>query len=254
MADPVPPQQDLLGRWLAHVEDDRTSADATPAPPTGADSPAAGRHRGAPVPEAPEDASLHETVRAAVLASLERERAAHVDEPRHEAAPAHEPERADETGEASSAVRADHVFAPRRGTQRLLTVVALAAAVVAGLALRAALAEPGPTWTGLAVIAGLTSLALWAVRASATPARLRVQLGQLEIVHGGRREVVDLAGDYTDVEVHGRPGHRGWRVVFPRREGEPVVVDASVVDAHEFMRVLRAYRPGSGTGPGASIQ
>jgi hypothetical protein len=250
MADPVPPQQDLLGRWLAHVEDDHTSAGQTSTPPAAGAPAAAGRHRGTPVPEAPpEGASLHETVRAAVLASLEQERAAHVEpRPSETSTGPVEVHEAHRTHEAEGAVRADHAFAPRRGTQRLLTVVALAAAVVAVLALRAALAEPGPTWSGLAVIAGLASLALWAVRASATPARLRVQLGQLEIVRGSRRDVVDLAGDYTDVEVHGRPGHRGWRVVFPRREGEPVVVDASVVDAHEFMRVLRAYRPDTGAG------
>lgn len=265
MADPVQPQQDLLGRWLAHV-DSRTDPAPAPEPttqPTTQATPVAPRHRGEPVPEtpeAPEGASLREAVAAAVLRSLEPTQAQHADVPGTgpdtdsglgtgtgtDSGQATADTRPAPPGTTPVAVRADHVFTPRRATRRVLTAVTLAAAVLTALALRAALAEPDSARVGLAVIAAVTTLVLWVVRASATPARLRVQLGQLEVVRGHRRDVVDLASDYTDVEVQGRPGHRGWRVVFPRREGDPVVVDASVVDPEEFMRVLRAYRPEPG--------
>ncbi|MXG90151.1 hypothetical protein [Nocardioides flavescens] len=270
MADPLPPQHDLLGRWLAHR--DTTADDAgvpapepAPAPPTPVTAPvttAGGRHRGEPAPEtspAPEGASLREAVTAAVLRSLEPTAAAHVEEPhpdpaaRAEADVDPEPDAPQPSAPAPTGVRADHVFAPRRGTRRLLSAVTAAAAAVTVWALVEALAgsRTDSTSVGLVVIAAVATLTLWAVRASASPARLRVQLGQLEVVRGNRRDVVDLAGDYTVVEVHGRPGRRGWRVDFPRREGEPLVVDASLVDPEEFMRVLRAYRPGVGAGVGA---
>jgi len=257
MADPVQPQQDLLGRWLAHVD---SHTDPAPAPePTTQATPVAPRHRGEPVPEtpeAPEGASLREAVAAAVLRSLEPTQAQHADVPvtDTDTGQATADTRPAPPGTTPVAVRADHVFTPRRATQRVLTAVVLAAAVLTALALRATLAEPDSARVGLAVIAAVTTVVLWVVRASATPARLRVQLGQLEVVRGHRRDVVDLASDYTDVEVQGRPGHRGWRVVFPRREGDPVVVDASVVDPEEFMRVLRAYRPepGAGASPASS--
>jgi hypothetical protein len=42
--------------------------------------------------------------------------------------------------------------------------------------------------------------------------------------------------------VIGRPGDRDWRVLFHRRGMGPYVVDASMVDPAEFMRLLHAHR------------
>ena len=55
--------------------------------------------------------------------------------------------------------------------------------------------------------------------------------------------VFDLASPYTLLEVHGRPGQRHWKVLFPRRDLPPYKIDRSVVDPHDFMRVLRFFRP-----------
>ena len=81
--------------------------------------------------------------------------------------------------------------------------------------------------------------------------------GQLEVVQQGGRFVFDLASPYTQVEVHGEPGKRGWKVLFLRRGMAPFVVDASMVDPDDFMRVLRFFRPAAptaATDPRTSIQ
>ena len=60
--------------------------------------------------------------------------------------------------------------------------------------------------------------------------------------------VFDLASTYTSIEVVGQPGSKKWKVLFHRRGMSPVVVDSTMVDAHDFMRVLRFFRPGIGSG------
>ena len=59
----------------------------------------------------------------------------------------------------------------------------------------------------------------------------------------GGRFVFDLASVYTPVEVHGTPGRHGWKVVFLRRGMTPFVVDRTMVDPDDFMRVLSFFRP-----------
>jgi hypothetical protein len=96
---------------------------------------------------------------------------------------------------------------------------------------------------GLAAIVVLAAAMLWAIRAGASITTLTLRQGQLEVVRQGGRFKLDMASQYTQIEVHGQPGKRGWKVVFPRRGMEPFVVDASMVDPDDFMRVLRFFRP-----------
>jgi hypothetical protein len=96
---------------------------------------------------------------------------------------------------------------------------------------------------GLAAIAVLATAMLWAIRAGASVTKLAVHQGQLEVVQQGGRFVFDLASQYTMVQVHGQPGKRGWKVLFPRRGMAAFTVDASMVDPDDFMRVLRFFRP-----------
>ena len=63
------------------------------------------------------------------------------------------------------------------------------------------------------------------------------------MIQQGGRFIFDLASQYTRFEVHGEPGQRGWKVLFPRRGMAPFTVDASMVDPDDFMRVLRFFRP-----------
>lgn len=53
----------------------------------------------------------------------------------------------------------------------------------------------------------------------------------------------DLRQKTTQVEMTGQPGDAGWQVRFVRRHLDPFVVDASMVDPHEFVRQLREFRP-----------
>lgn len=133
-------------------------------------------------------------------------------------------------------------FRPRKHARRLYTVLfllALAATVVLG-----ATAWRLRTTTGYeltAVAAGLTAI-LYAVRAGSATATMTVTGGSLEIRRGGSRTTLDLASPHLRLEVVGRPGGRHWKVLFLRPSLPAYVVDASMVDPGEFMRVLRYYR------------
>jgi hypothetical protein len=134
-------------------------------------------------------------------------------------------------------------FTPRTRARRvvgLLLLVALAGTAVAGYAVYR---DPTTLTIGVAATLGVLALVLWAVRASTAVAHLSVEAGQLEVVQGGGRFVFELAGSFTPIEVVGRPGDRGWKVLFLRRNMDPFVVDSSMVDPHEFMDVFRRYQP-----------
>ncbi|MEX0427265.1 hypothetical protein AB3X52_06515 [Nocardioides sp. DS6] len=133
-------------------------------------------------------------------------------------------------------------FRPRKHARRLYTLL-LVAGLIACLVL-AALAWRQRTSTtyelaGLAL--GLTAI-LYAVRAGSATATLTVTGGSLEVRRGGSRTVFDLTSAHTGIEVVGRPGGRRWRVVLRRPSLPAYVIDGSMVEPAEFMRVLRYYR------------
>ena len=134
-------------------------------------------------------------------------------------------------------------FAPRLTSRRILN-----ATLLCGLAATCLMAysyyETGSEVTkGITAIVGLTTLLVWAARAGSVPTFLTIRAGQLEVKKQGSRFVFDLASTYTPIKVVGDPGRRGWKVMFLRRGMRPFVVDGSMVDPHEFMRVLRFFRP-----------
>ena len=134
-------------------------------------------------------------------------------------------------------------FAPRKGTQRVLGLVLLVTATATAFAGLEAYQERTTVTIGIAgTLAGLT-LIIWATRASAVVAKLTVRMGQLEVVANGALHRFDLTSHYTVVDVVGRPGSGGWKVIFHRRGMAPFVVDASMVDPHAFMPVFEFYRP-----------
>ncbi len=87
------------------------------------------------------------------------------------------------------------------------------------------------------------TLVLYAVRAGSSPTRLTIHAGQLEVVRGSKREIFDLTSRYTRVEVVGRPGRRGWKVLLGRFGRDPLVIDSSVVDPRAFTEALERFRP-----------
>jgi hypothetical protein len=134
-------------------------------------------------------------------------------------------------------------FAPKRTSRRLLTISLLIGAVASAYFVRAAVEVKDTPSIGLAAIVVLATLMVWAIRGGASVTKLEVHQGQLQVIQQGGRFIFDLSSQYTRFEVHGQPGHRGWKVLFPRRGMAPFTVDASMVDPDDFMRVLRFFRP-----------
>lgn len=136
-------------------------------------------------------------------------------------------------------------FKPRTGTRRVLGLILLVATAATVAAGAWAWQDRSYLSYGITGTAAVLTLIVWATRASASTARLTLHGSELEIMRGGSRSLFDLAQSFTPIEVHGRPGERRWRVLFLRRGMSAYVVDASMVDPHEFMRVLRYFRPES---------
>jgi hypothetical protein len=134
-------------------------------------------------------------------------------------------------------------FAAKRTSRRMLTIALLAGIAGSTYFVRAAVEVKDTPSIGLAAIVILATVMIWAIRGGASLTTLEVHQGQLQVVQQGGRYVFDLASQYTRFEVHGEPGHRGWKVLFPRRGMAPFTVDASMVDPDDFMRVLRFFRP-----------
>lgn len=153
--------------------------------------------------------------------------------------------------EKSERARADAVaempgvyrFAPRRTARGLLTIGLLIGFVATAYFAIPAYQQRDMASIGLVAIATLATVMVWAIRAGESITQVEVHQGQLAVVHQGTRHVFDLASPYTRLEVHGRPGKRGWKVLFPRGDIEPFAVDATMVYPEEFMRVLRFFRP-----------
>lgn len=141
-----------------------------------------------------------------------------------------------------SSMPAVYTFVPRRSSRLVVDL-----ALLGGLAATAYLSylayldtAAGPV--GLAAVAAVATALVWAVRAGSSATLLTVRHGQLDVRYRGTHHVFDLGSGYTPLEVVGRPGWPGWKVRFHRRDAQPFVVNASMVDAREFMRVLRFYR------------
>ncbi|QIG45590.1 hypothetical protein G5V58_25160 [Nocardioides anomalus] len=136
-----------------------------------------------------------------------------------------------------------YVFKARRTSRQLLTIALLIGLVGSAYFVREAVTYQDTLSIGLAAIALLVTVVVWAIRAGASVTRLTVRQGQLEVVQQGGRYVFDLASQYTIFEVHGRSERRGWYVLFHRRDLAPFKVDKTMVDPQDFMRVLRFFRP-----------
>lgn len=127
--------------------------------------------------------------------------------------------------------------AARRASGFVLLLCLLATAMTAYVAWD----EPTTPHVGIAAVFFVLTAFVWAVRAGATPTRVTMRGGQVEVVRGDQADVFDLTSRYTPVEVVGRPGERGWRVVFLRPGLPPFAIDDSMVDPHAFMAAAEPY-------------
>lgn len=167
-----------------------------------------------------------------------------------------QPEPAEEPGTAPAGARpartrsapvvgtsADVEFAPRLLVRHVLAWLLLGSLVAAAVAVYVAYREPRTISVGVAGTLVVLTLALYGLRATATPARLAIRGGQLEVVRGSTREVFDLTSRFTRMEVVGRPGRRGWKVLMARFGRDPLVIDSSMVDPSAFTAALERHRP-----------
>lgn len=127
-------------------------------------------------------------------------------------------------------------------TRHVTTFLLIATLVVAVLATAVAYGDPRPLTIGLVLLLVVLLLITWRFRSRHHAASVVANGSRLEIVRDGGRHVFDLSRRDQPVDVIGLPGDRQWRVLFHRRGMAPYVVDASMVDPEEFMRVLHAQR------------
>lgn len=127
-------------------------------------------------------------------------------------------------------------------TRHVTAFLLVATIVVAVLATAVAYGDPRPITIALVLLLVLLLLVTWRFRSRHHTATVIANGSRLEIVRGGVRHVFDLSRRDNPVDVIGLPRDRHWRVLFHRRGMAPYVVDASMVDPEEFMRVLHAQR------------
>lgn len=94
------------------------------------------------------------------------------------------------------------------------------------------------------IVFGVAGALAWAA-VQTRVARVSVDVvdGVVLVVEGDTTRRFDLRNDSIKVDVQGSPGDEYWRVRFYRRALDPVDVDASMVDAQQFMDRLRDHRP-----------
>ncbi|MCA1983414.1 hypothetical protein [Nocardioides nematodiphilus] len=236
---------DLFEQWLAHHEGRPEDVEPEPQQMPGSEASA---HVEPQLPD-------HNVAAASVLAALRAEpdpEPAAVEDPAPVAA---EPASADE-------VRAEQTrapwpsnppldpvpslaqtifFKPRGGTQRILGLLLLGFLALTAGAAWWAYQDRSYTSYAIAGIVAVVTGVIWATRTSATPARLTLHGSELEIVRNGSKALFDLA--HVQVEMHGTPGGRGWKVLILRRSMSPYVIDSSMVDPREFTYVVRYFHP-----------
>lgn len=134
-------------------------------------------------------------------------------------------------------------FAPKLGARRLLGVLLLAAIAATCVAGYLAYDDPRTLTLGAAGTLLVVTLALYAVRAGSSTTRLAIRSGQLVVTHGKNVETFDLTSRFTRIEVVGKPGRPGWKVLLGRFGKEPLVISSSVVDPKKFTAELARYQP-----------
>ena len=127
---------------------------------------------------------------------------------------------------------------------RVLSLILGATAVVAAMVtLLAFLNDKLTTPFGFIMVALTIALAWGAAKRRVQPIEVHFARGIVYAERGETSYRFDLRRPETQVEMVGRPGDSDWAVRFPRRHLEPFVIDASMVEAEEFVEKLREFRP-----------
>lgn len=220
----------------------RSVVEALRSSPTGSTAPAA---RTAPAPAVDEPAreatpTAERQVRVSATPAARRgERPREAVTPQVQHTRWSEPADVVHEADASTDVR----FTPRSGVRRALSLGLVFTLGFAALMGYVAYHEPSRTTVGVAAVAGVLCLVVWAVRAGAVPTQLSIERGQLVLRRNGRLEVVDLASPYTPIAVVGEPGLRGWAVLVERMDEPLIEITDSMVDPYWFTTALYRIRP-----------
>lgn len=134
-------------------------------------------------------------------------------------------------------------FPPKLGARRVISALLLLGLVATSATAYLAYDDPRPLTLGGAGTLLVVTLALYGVRASSSPTQLAIRSGQLEVTRGKSVERFDLTSRFTRIEVVGRPGRPGWKVLLGRFGKSPLVITSSVVDAKSFTAELARYQP-----------
>lgn len=256
------PAAELLGRWQSHhAGTPESSTDAATTGEPSAVAPAAATPAAVSPPRPRHAASLPLGRRRAptsyavdqnaagreVVEALEAAPPRRLDPPREPvaepavAAPATPRRR--EPAPVATGRTTDVEFAPRVMARRVTGVLLLVLLPLTVAAAYLAYDQPRTLTVGVAGTLVVLTLAVYGLRVGSTPTRLAIRSGQLEVVRGSSREVFDLTSRFTRLEVVGRPGRRGWKVLMARFGRDPLVIDSSVVDPVAFTAALERHRP-----------
>jgi hypothetical protein len=127
---------------------------------------------------------------------------------------------------------------------RVLSVVLAATAVVAGcVALLAFINDNLDTTFGYAMVLATLGLLYAANRTRLRASEITVSDGVVYIKQGESSYRFDVRNPGTGIDMVGQPGDPSWHVYFHRKGMDDLVVDDRMVDAEEFVRRLREFRP-----------
>jgi hypothetical protein len=132
-----------------------------------------------------------------------------------------------------------------RGHQPVLTVLlALASLGAAATAVYLAYRDELTSGPGLLAATATVVLAVSVGRMGRNATTVTIEKGIVHVSSGRSEERADLTSPSTLVELIGRPGKRGAKVMLVRKTGGPLSVDDSMVDLDAFVDAVRHWRPG----------
>ena len=127
---------------------------------------------------------------------------------------------------------------------RVLSMILAATSVVAGMVALLALVNGNLSTTfGYAMVVTTVILAWAAMRTRVMATQVSMSNGVVYIEKGETSYRFDVKHEGTLIDMVGQPGDNYWQVQFHRKGMDDFVVDADMVNAEEFVRQLREYRP-----------
>jgi hypothetical protein len=126
---------------------------------------------------------------------------------------------------------------------RVLSFVLAATAVVTGM-IAVLMLLNGTLFTAFGLVIGLLTVVLgWAsLSTKVEPTEVSVARGLVYVKTGQTSYRFDVRSAATEVEQVGTAGAPGWELRFARKNMDPFVINASMVDPVPFMAQLREWR------------